>query len=177
MSMLKFPLSDAAANQGFTLVELIVYVGLLTLVMSGMMVFMQNIMYVRVKNQTYQAVIQNLRWGSERIGFEIRNAASINSVTATTLSLQMADSTRDPTVFDVSDGRLRMGYGSSGLCPVSSPCFLTDNQVVVTNLGFTNLSSGGSTNIQTSLSIKSNTSRPEWQFTQTYLFDAELRSR
>lgn len=164
-------------TQGFTLVELILYIAISSIFMLASVSFAWDVIYGRVKSYTQQEVNQNMRFTTKRITYEIRNAAGINSVTANSISLSNTDSARNPTVISVSSGRVRIGYGSTGNCPTTSPCFLTSNGVSVTNLSFTNLSQGTTTeNIQFTISMQSTGDRSEFQESQTYVGSAELRS-
>lgn len=166
------------AEKGFTLIEMILYVAIIAIFVTSLTSFAWDAIYARVKSYTHQEVNQNLRLASKRILLEIRNASGINEpVGPSSLSLAMNDINRNPTVIDVSGGRLRVGWGSSGPCPVSSPCNLTSNLVNITNLTFTDLSVlPDSINIKFSLTVQSTGDRQEYQKTETYESSAELRS-
>ena len=164
-------------KKGFTLIELILYIAIVGIFISGAILFPWDIIYGRVKSNAQQQVSQNLRLAGKRMIYEIRNASDVNSISASSLSLALTDPARNPTIFDVSAGRLRIGYGSSGPCPTTAPCDLTGNNVTVTNLIFTDLSSGtDSKNIQFTMTIDSNADRKEWQMNETYTGSVELRS-
>ena len=158
-----------------TLVELILYIALLSLFIGGAISFAWDIIYGRVKSNTQRALSQNLRIASRRISYEIRNSTAFSIPNASTLSLTLADSTRNPTVIDLSGGRVRIGYGSSGPCPVLTPCFLTSNELTISNLMFTNLSSGGSTNVQISIAGELTGPRQEYKLQDSYQTSVELR--
>ena len=74
----------------------------------------------------------------ERITQAVRSASGINSPSmgnsANSLSLQMANPDLNPTVFEVSEDKIRLSQGISG------PYELTTDELEVTNLNFTNLS-------------------------------------
>lgn len=167
-------------NSGFTFIELILYIALISIFIGGAVLFAWDIIYGRVKSGVQQEVSQNLRHASGRIIYEIRNAQGVNSIGPSLISLAMTDLARNPTALDVYDGRLRIGYGSSGSCPTTSPCTLTSDEVTVTNLTFTDLSSSGgeSVNVQFTITLESNNpgGRQEWEKTQTYSTSVELRS-
>ena len=167
-------------EDGFTFIELILYIALVSIFIGGAVLFAWDIIYGRVKSGVQQEVSQNLRLASKRIVYEIRNASGINSVTPSSISLIMDDSSRNPTVFDLSNGRLRIGYGSGGGCSTTNPCPLTSNEVSVANLVFVDLSTSGgeSVNIQFTITIESNnpSGRQEWEKSQTYSTSVELRS-
>lgn len=161
---------------GFTLIELILYTALLATFIIGAVLFAWDIIYSGEKSSVLQELNHNLRFAAKRISFEIRSAQSINSLTSSSISLAMSDSARNPTVIDLSGGRIRIGFGSLGPCPISVPCFLTSNDISITNLTFTNLSSGGSINVNSSIRGETSGNRPEYQASQTIKGSGEVRS-
>lgn len=164
-------------TKAFTLIELLLYVTISSLVILAITGFSWNLFLTRVRARTQQEVNQNLRLAADRISFEIRNATSINSVSASSISLNASESARTPTVIDLSGGQIRLGQGSSGSCPSTSPCPLTSNLVNVSNLSFTNLSSNSaSLHLRFSFTLFKNNGRPEYHYNQTYTGSAELRS-
>lgn len=166
-------------KQGFGFIELIMYVAIVAIVLSAAVVFGWNMIFGAVKSRTEQEVNYNLKFASERIIYEIRNASGINSVAATSISLANVNTALNPTVIDLSGGRIRIGQGSAGSCPTSSPCFLTSSRVNITNLVFTNMSSSGnlSQNIKFNIDMSSVNpgTRTEWNFSQSYSGAAEVR--
>lgn len=162
---------------GFTLIELILYMALVSIFISGAILFAWDVIYGQAKSQVQLTVNHNLRFSSQRILYEIRNASDINSVSGSTISLSMSDPARNPTIFDLSAGQLRIGYGSGGNCPTTSPCSLTNDQISVTSLNFTDLSSGvTSKNIKFDITVESTADKQEWQKQQSYTGTVELRS-
>jgi len=161
---------------GFTIVEMILYIAIVSIFMTGLVYFTWDVIYGRVKSFVHQEVNQNTRYAAKRISYEIKNASGVNSVTADSISLATTDSARNPTVISVADGRIQIGYGSSGNCPTTSPCSITSNKVEST-LSFTDLSSGNSTNIKFSLTVSSTGDRHEFNKSETYETSVELRSK
>lgn len=129
-------------NNGFSLVELILYVALLSIIVSSLVIFGVNVVLIRSKVRVEQEVITNARLVGKRINYEIRNATGINSVGAQSISLSNTDVAKNPTVIAFSNGRVTIGWGSSGNCPSSTPCYLTSKDVVVQSLLFDDMSSG-----------------------------------
>ena len=164
-------------SNGFTLIESILYISLLAIFLGGVLQLGWTVVNSRTKSYVTEEVNQNLRLSLQRILMEIKSADSINSVSATSLSLSKSNASYNPTVISLVSGKIKIGYGSVGNCPIANPCDLTSNNVVVTYLNFVNLSSGKSKNVQTSLTIKFNSSspRPEWQFSQSLTSSAEIR--
>ncbi len=156
-------------NNGFTLVELILYIAIVTIFMTGVIYFTSDIVYGRVKSQVHQEVNQNIRFASKRIMYEIRNASSV-TVSPSSITLGSTDVGRNPTVIDVFGNRLRIGYGGNQY-------FLTSNKVTVSNLSFTDLSTAGTTNVKFSITIDSTGDRREFQKSETYETSVELRSQ
>jgi len=125
-------------NQGFTLIEFLIYVGIVATILIVTSGFLWNIIFGNIKETSYQEVQQNARFTITKISQEIKKAIGINSPpaagSANSLSLAMADVSLNPTIFDVVDGKLRITQGTKG------PYELTSDQVIVSNLLFTNLS-------------------------------------
>ncbi len=129
-------------QNGFSLVELILYVALLAIVISSLVIFGVNVVLIRSKIRVEHEVITNARLVAKRIDYEIRNASGVNSVGAQSLSLANTDTARNPTEITFSGGRVSIGWGNTGNCPINSPCFLTSKDVTVQSLLFDDMSSG-----------------------------------
>jgi len=120
---------------GFTLVELIIYMGLFATVLLLITGFLWMIILGNIKEAAYQEVQQNSRFAMTKIEQEIKKAVGINSPipgsSSNTLILRMADSSL--TSFDISGGKLRMTKGINSY-------YLTTDQVIINNnsLQFTN---------------------------------------
>ncbi len=129
---------------GFTLVELILVIALFSIIMGAILNFFIATLSGRVKAAAHMEVQEQARFVGDRLAYEIRRSTKIEAVsvfgtnlaaTSTgTLSLDMVDSSRTPTVFSVASGILYMKQGTSAAVA------LTSNDVSVTNLTFTNLS-------------------------------------
>jgi len=163
-------------KSGFTMIELILYVAITTMFLSAAILFTWDLVYGRVKSHVYQEVNQNIRLVSKRIIYEARNASDINSITPNSISLSSTDPGRDPTVIDLSNGRIRIGWGTSAQCPVTAPCYLTSNLVNVSSLSFSDLSGANTSNIKFSVTIQSTGDRKEYSLTETNEASVELRS-
>lgn len=169
-------------NKGFTFIELIIYVLLITIFVGGIVMFGWDILYGRIKLNVQQAVSENIRFAIKRITYEIKNASDINSVNTSAISLANTDSARNPTIIDIANNRLRIGYGSGGPCPTTNPCYLTDNNVHVTNLTFQNLSTGQglntTKNIYFTITVEGSSTGTKhvWLKSKTLQSTAEIRS-
>lgn len=171
-----------SSSQGFTLIELIIYVSLTSLFLAGGVQFMWGVILTQAKSNVQQEVSQNLRWASQRIVHEIRNATGINRIDSNEICLAASDSTYNPTRFYLDDGRLRIGWGGGSLdcSSTANDELLTSNKVRVSALTFEDLSTveGDTQNIRFTVTIESTSpsGRPEWEKNQTYSSSVELRS-
>jgi type II secretory pathway pseudopilin PulG len=168
--------------QGYTFIELLLYISIITIFISGAIRFAWNIVYGQVKSDVQREVVQNLRLASKRIIYEIRNATSINSIAANEVCLEMYDSTYNPTRIYVDQGRLRIGWGGGGsnCTSTTNDEVLTTNEVIVSDLTFTDLTSPASESINVGLNLtieySNQSTRSEFEFNQTYTTSVELRS-
>ena len=129
-------------HRGVSLVELILYVALASIVLLAMGTFTIDVLLGRQKVAVIDKQKQTTRVAWARMNREIERATGINTGASTfgshpgVLSLVMPDAANNPTVFDVSGGRLRMTQGAN------PAIFLTPTNITVSNLVFTNLSNG-----------------------------------
>lgn len=125
-------------KKGFILIELLFYISIISLVLISIIGFFWNIISGNIKEQAYQEVQQNGRFAITKITQEIKKAIRVNNplpgISANSLSLVMQDPSLNPTIFDLSNGKLRITQG------VLVPIELTTDQILVNNLQFTNLS-------------------------------------
>lgn len=166
-------------KSGFTFLELIIYIAIVTVVLSSLVKFAWNIVGNSVKSNTEQEVYAAARYISERIKYEIRNANGINTGSSTfgispgVLSL-VQTAPNDPTIIDLSAGNVRIKLGAAAAVNLN-PATTT-----VTSLIFTNYSSGDSKtkHIGFTMTIQSNygSVRQEYTDTVTYQSSAEVRS-
>jgi Tfp pilus assembly protein FimT len=169
-------------KNGFTFIELLIYIALMAIFIIGTIDFGWNIIYGNVKSKNYQEVTENLRFAEKRIVFEIRNASGINSVTSQSICISNSDSTRNPTRIYLSGSFLHIGWGggSPTCASLTNDVALTTNLVNVTSLHFVNLTNGGGTtkNIQFSITVSAinPSGRSEWDRVQTFESAGEIRS-
>lgn len=158
-------------NQGFTLIELIVYLGIVSVFMTSAVYFSWDILFGQVKSEVAQEVQQNSRVALQRMTYEIRRAKAINSV-GSGLSLSMADDTT--TVFDVNvDGVLQINEDGGGAVA------LTSDKVQVTSLTFTDRSIGDSKNVKIELTIShvNPENVQEWKREESFETTVEVRGK
>jgi type II secretory pathway pseudopilin PulG len=141
-------------NSGFTLVEFIVYIGILSIVISGVVGFSYLAIKSRIKSDVIATVEMQGARVSSIIGQTVRNAKTITSPAAgasgSSLTITVVDGAKSPTVFDMNTGALRIKEDAA------ANVNLTSSHVTASALTFTNLSQASTTG-----TIK-------YQFTLTY---------
>lgn len=123
---------------GFTFIELILYLALLTLIAGSIVQFGLLTLHNSEKSGIQETVSDSARFLSEKLKYEIRNADGIVAITPTALTLATATPATNPTVIDLASGIVRIQQGSG------TPVALTPTDVSATALTFTNSSSGDS---------------------------------
>lgn len=136
-----------SSQKGFTLVEFLLVLAIFSLVIVATAGFFIMTLQGRAKAQVHIEVQEQARLALERITYEIRRANGVNSASGGTLSLSMSSSSRNPTVFSLTNGTLFMTQGTGSSTP------LTSSYASVTSLSFTNLSSGKSKNILIAMTL------------------------
>lgn len=163
-------------QRGFTFIELILYVAILTTMLVALIPFAWNIIGGGVKSATQQEVFSNARYISERLKYEIRNATGINSVSTTQISLSTATPATNPTVIGLSGENLTITQGASSAVNINSA------NTTISSLTFTNYTSGDTKtkHIQFVFTLNANYpaagTRQEFNETTTVEGSAEVRS-
>lgn len=123
-------------KKGFTFIELIIYVAILGIIATSLIAFAWNVVYGRFKSQAQREVTQNMRYISDKIMYEVKNADSINVDNANKVTLVSNDPNKNPVVIDFLDGKLRLGYGLNVECNSTNPCVISGNNIVISELTF-----------------------------------------
>jgi len=165
-------------QKGFTLIEFILYIGIVGIVLLVVGAIGLNVLFGKAKLTAIEEVSQISRFTMEKIADGVRNAQAINSpaqgASASALSLQMASSSKNPTVFDLSSGVVRITEDTG------SAVDLTSSEVVVTNLQFSNISypgTPGTVRIQMTAKPSNPENRQEYDFEKTFYTTANIRKK
>jgi len=167
--------------KAFTLIELLLYCGLVAIFLSAIIFFAWDVILGSVKAGTHQEVQENLRFTSHRIEVEIRGAGTIDTAGSnfgvnlatnpgTKLSL-LGSAPYYPTGFRVDQGALQIKQGAGDWVS------LTSSLVEVTDLTFTDLTDIESENIHFTLSIRHRnpSGRSEWEKEATFESSVQMR--
>ncbi len=164
------------SNQGFTLIETLLYVALTSILLLALSAFLFILLESRIKNQTIAEVEQQGLQVMQLITQTVRNAEAITSpsigTSASTVTLDVVTAANDPTVFDLSGGVLRITEGAG------SPISLSNTHVTVSSLTVQNLSRAstpGTIRIFFTLTHVNPDGRNEYNFSKTFYASASLR--
>lgn len=168
-------------QSGITLIEIIIYVAILSLISTAFITISINMISLKAKSVSQQEIGSSLRFISQKINYEVRNAKLILFTTPSSLTLVSFDSSRNPTIFDLNNGNIRMGFGTTGDCTITNPCILNSNLINISNFTVINLSSGDSKtqNIDYTVSGNyiNNSGRQEFNASGSVTDSVEVRSR
>lgn len=166
-------------QNGFTVMELSLYVTLVAVVLVMATSFAWNIINSRAKAFAVQEVEQNGRYILEKISQATRQATDISApstgTTGTALTLVMKNAAQSPTVFSLSGNQLTMAVNGAPAVSLHSP------DVKITNLTFTNLSSANGKSrhvrIQFTVQTVNPSGRNEYAFVDSFETSVELLDR
>ncbi len=163
-------------QNGFTLIELILYIGLASIILLTTSAFLGTLLESRIKNTTVAEVEGQGVQVMQIMTQTVRNSENINSpstgASSPTLSLNVIDSGNDPTIFDLSAGTIRIKEGSD---PVIS---LTNSRVQVSNLVFRNLSRAstpGTIEVRFTISHINPENKNVYNYSKTFIGVASVR--
>lgn len=135
---------NSADEKGFTLIELIIYLTILSIVMSSFLYFSLAILNYRNKSRAIEEVQANERMAINLISQKIRSAKSVNFSQSVfnshpgSLSLAMDDIGRSPTLINLDNGKLQISEG------LSQPVSITSDRIIVSDLVFFDLTGSSS---------------------------------
>lgn len=162
--------------RGFTLVELLLYIALTTIMVGTISVFLFMALQVRVKSHVTNEVEQQGQLVMQRIAQVARNATSISlpaqGASGSAVTLVVTPPGNSPTVFDLAAGVLRITEGAG------SPVALTNGRVTGSALTFTNLSRSAASEdlrVQFTLTAVSSSGRNEYDYTKTFTTTVHAR--
>lgn len=166
-----------STQRGFTLVELLLYIGVASLLIVTISSFITLMWEARVKNRTIAEVEQQGLQAMELITQTVRNAESVTVPSAgaqsSTLTVDAADAADDPTVFRESSGQLVIDEGST---PTTTA--VTNDHVTVSGLAFTNLSVSGTpgvVRIEFTITYNASADTNPYTYEQTFIGSAVTR--
>lgn len=163
-------------QQGYTLLELLLYITIVSTLLLAVTAFFGMNAETRIKNQTISEVDQQGTFALNYIAQTLRNATLISApaigTSASQITVTVPTASLSPTVFSLSDTTLQVKEGSAAAIP------LTSSTVQVSDLTFKNLSRS-STNEIVQISFTLNrvnaSGRNEFDYQKTFTTSAALR--
>lgn len=164
-------------REGFTLIEILLYITITSMMVLAFSRFVPVILDTRAKSHTIREVDEQGTSIMENIANTTLQALSIDtpvrSTVSSTLILEMASSTINPTVFNLQEGTIYITEGSN------DPVALSNTYVNISDLMFTNMSVGendDSIKIEYSLQVEVPEQKGTlYQYEQLYRGSASIR--
>lgn len=177
-------IKEVKNGAGFTFIEAILYVAIVSIMLTALIPFAWNIVEGGSKSSVQQEVSSNGRFISERIKYEIRNASGINTGVGETdcasaskvISLSNSNPSLDPTVitYDNINYKVTIRQGTGVTDDLNS------SDVKVTNFSCSNNTSGDNKtkNISFSFTVSQayTGSRQDFKSSMTVQGSAEVRT-
>lgn len=165
------------SQRGLTLVEMLLYVSISSIILLSLSVFLTFLLSQRIKNQSISDVNQQGLQVIQLMTQTVRNARSVDTpligATSSSLSMTMTDPSLSPTVFDVSGGVIRIKEGNNAVIP------LTNSHVNIQSFIIQNISSASSTDRMVRISFTVDHINPdnrnENSFSKSFIGSATLR--
>jgi type II secretory pathway pseudopilin PulG len=123
-------------RRGFTLLELILYLGVIGLVLTAVIGFTMTFLDAQSSGVAYREVGRDGRYAIERIAAEMRAATGINlgdstfGISPGRISLSTSTPATNPTIFDVSSSAVVVSRGGSAFEPVISGGSQVDSFII-----------------------------------------------
>ncbi len=157
--------------RGFTLIEIIIYAGIVGAILVSMVLITKAMYETRARVRSSIILEENLRFALSRVTSAIRHASAVTQPdvgSGSTLNLAMAEPGDDPTVVSETNGIVLMSEGSGGSMS------LTSSEVEVTNLTFTR-STGSAPIIRVEMTGRLRNAEGPYQTEQTLSNSAVIR--
>lgn len=154
--------------KGLTLTEVVLYTGLVAVIIPLVVIMIYFSSNSRVQGEQINSIVQEGSRILNIISQAVHSASKINSPffqsSSSSLSLEMADDLKNPTIFYVDNGVLYIKEG------VKSPMALSNNRLTVANILFSNVSQGGTTGaVRIELTLSNNLTTKKFYKTITLL--------
>lgn len=147
-------------QRGFTLIELVIYMGLMAIVVGLFAGILVTIVRIQTQQTSSRQVANELNFIMNTITRDIRDSLAI-SVTSTMLTITTDEASTTPTIITLENGAVAKREGTN---PTST---LSTARVSADALTFTELISGATQAVQVILTLSFNTENPSQEYTQT----------
>lgn len=148
-------------RRGFTLIELVIYMGLMSIVVGLFAAILVTIVRIQTQQTSSRQVASELNFVMNTLSRDIQNALVIETH-SDWIAMITPSSSPDAVVYGLSGGAI---WEQENQEVDFSP--LTTNKVIVDSLAFTELSNGNTKMIRISLTLSFNTENPTQEYAQT----------
>ena len=128
--------SKLKTNDGFTLIETIIYIGIIAIIISSFLLISQQIIFSTSRTRHQIELTENQKFLVQKINWLLRNVASINTPlpdsSSNILSINKVNFNDNPIVLSLTNDVVYLTTGST----TTSTAPLTNNSVIVTSLTF-----------------------------------------
>ena len=157
-----------------SLIEVMLYISISTIIMITLSYFMFTVIKSRVKSQTIIEVEHQGNQVMYLITESIRNSHSVSSplpqTSGSSVSLTTFEAGNNPTVFSLTDGIVYIQEG------VSDPVPITSERVIVTNIEISNISLDSRIfRISVEVTHRNPENKIEYNFTESFTGSAAIR--
>jgi hypothetical protein len=166
----------STSQDGYTLIELMLYVGIVGFLLGAAVAFFGVVGDARVKNQSVGELNDQGTFVMDYLTYALRNGTSITSPavggSSSQLTVVVPTGIQSPTVFSVVNGVLQMKEGAA---PAVA---LTNSKVQVINFTVKNLTRSGTpglAQVSVTLGRVNPTGRNEYSFERTFITSAGVR--
>lgn len=167
------------SQSGFTLIELILYVVLVTMMLGTLIPFAWNVIEGGVKVQVEQEVYSQARYLSEVMKIAIRDGSSISVCNATELHVTNSVNPTSSTRICYAANAITFTQGNPpAACPGAATSRLHSVDTSITAFSCTNYTGTGTDNAQVTFTMTDNyssTTRQEYNEIINMQFSAETR--
>lgn len=149
-------------SRGFTLIEFVIYIGIVTFVLSASVIFAYTLINDQAKQESLIEVTSDGGFALDKLSYYIQRANSVDAQTIYStnpgkLVLNFSDGSK--IVFDTFQKQITLGGSTVDIIKLrmqkdaDQAVELTSDKVTVTNFVITNLSSAGATVLKIDLSL------------------------
>ena len=158
-------------QKGFTIIEFLIYIVILAIAIIGMGLISSNIFRVGVRTDIVQEVSHNGRFAIQRIGQVVRESSGIiePQTEGSSLKLSFEDSDKNPTIFDIFEGKLRIKEADNNYIE------LTTSRVTINKLVFKKVSDD-SVRVEMNISFDNPQDIPEYEFNSFFTSSFTLKN-
>ena len=158
-------------QKGFTIIEFLIYIAILAIAIVGIGLISSNIFRVGVRTDIVQEVSHNGRFAIQRIGQAVRESSGIiePQTEGSSLKLSFEDSDKNPTIFDIFEGKLRIKEADNNYIE------LTTSRVTINKLVFKKVSDD-SVRVEMNISFDNPQDIPEYEFNSFFTSSFTLKN-